>query len=226
MLITKIIRKDQGFTIVELLVAMTAFTSMILIVSIATMQLGRMYSKGVSSIKTQEVTRATLANVTEQVSFTSGLVSQSLPQTVAAGVGSYTRTAYCIGNVRYTYALDRRLSNSVSGGHSNATKQLRRVLWQDNNYAVGCNPVDLHSTVTIPGKELLADNIRLKKFDIVDVLGQDLTNITIETIFGESDLIEYSGADPVKCRGQFVGSQFCSVSNLKTEVYRRYPSSI
>lgn len=228
-------RKQSGFTIIELLVAMVAFSSMILIVGLTTLQLGRMYYKGVSTINTQEATRTVVASVGEQLQFATGIVTQQPADLIR---GTARIKSYCIGDVRFTYVINRRLDSSLSApGFSDADKTMRHVLWQDRKTTTECTPVDLASQTLANGKDLVGEDMRLKEFSIrenvVPVLPggrSDIAKIDVNIIYGVNELINFTDApgteNPEGCKTGDVTAQWCAQSNLTTNVFRRYPRSI
>lgn len=220
MSIINIRSNSKGFTIIELLVAMVAFSSMILIVGLTTLQLGRMYYKGVSTISTQEASRTVIASVSEQLQFATGNLGSRAP------TGTPRVGAWCVGEVRFTYALNRRLDSTSP---SEVNKTIRHVLWQDRKTTSACDPVNLNlPTPTANGKDLITEDMRLTKFIIIE--NGDRAKIDIGIIYGENDLIEFSDAPtneaPVGCKTGDVTAQWCAKSDLTTNVFRRYPRSI
>lgn len=227
---------QDGFTIIELLVAMTAFSSMIMIVGLTTLQLGRMYYKGVSTINTQEAARTVIASVSEQLQFATGIVTQQPADLIR---GTARIKSYCVGDVRFTYVLNRRLDSSLSApGFNDTDKTMRHVLWQDRKTTNECTPLDLASqTPSTNGKDLIGEDMRLTNFSINENVvpvspggRSDIAKIDIGIIYGVNELINFSDApgteNPVGCRTGDVTAQWCAQSNLTTNVFRRYPRSI
>lgn len=220
----RIARKNEsGFTIVELLIAMTVFAGMMLIATLILLQVSNMYYRGVNTAKTQEVTRTALAAITEQFQFNKGLYTTGSDNTTIAG---FTLKSFCIGDVRFSYAEDRRVSPSVSGGYSGPNQQIKHVLWQDRKSVDNCPPVDLSKDVpSNGGRELLDENMRLAKLTVTPVPSlvtpTRLYSIDMKVIYGDNDLIERDASNsPVGCLGSVVGSQWCATSGLQTQVFR------
>lgn len=222
----------KGFTIIELLIAMSAFTAMVLIASLTTLQIGKMYYKGIYSSRTQETARTTMAIVSESVQFGSGEINNPASvwehQVDSNDLNTKFKVyAKCIGTNRYTYAINRRLTPDVSSNVQD--RQLRHVLWKDNSADTACTPADLSQTtpsvsgVAVPGIELLGENMRLSSFDIVpDASDKSRVRINLGIIYGDQDLVEEVDQDTVVgCRGGIIGSQWCASSKLETEVFRR-----
>jgi prepilin-type N-terminal cleavage/methylation domain-containing protein len=219
MQVTKI-NNQKGFTIIELLVSMVAFSSMLLIVGITTMQLGRMYYKGVSTAKTQEVSRVIMAAVSEQAQFATGPISSKTQNTISSSPTTPVNS-YCIGDARFTYITDRALNNDVVYDETN--KQIKHVLWQDKDDTASCDPVDLSQDLpSAEGKELMGDNMRISNFTVDASSSLDMVSIKIGVIYGDKDLIEGTAPD-IKCKTGDIGAQWCATSSVETQVFRRFP---
>lgn len=223
----------KGFTIIELLIAMAAFTAMALIASLTILQIGKMYYKGVTSIEVQNITRSTTSAIVEQLQFSKGVV-----QTGGAVFGSYTPPetfqSVCVGENRYTFVINRIQDKDGihPTGHTPTEQTITHALWYDkrNDLSV-CPPADLGSTVlestpapsSVPGsgRDLLNENMRLTQFAVTEDVVTHLVDIRIGVIYGDYDLIDWAG-DPV-CKGSIVGSQWCAKSLLGTKAYKFLP---
>lgn len=195
---------QKGFTIIELLIATTVFSVILLIASAAIIQIGRVYYKGLISTKTQETARSVMENVSRDLQFSN---SKALRVNEADG-----RKVYCIGDNRYTYVLGTQVTNGAHG------------LVQDEA-GNGCDPGDFST-----GKELLGENMRLTRFDISSNDGNRTYQIGLGVAYGDSDLLTTYSADGLTlegnlsdtlCRSGVVGSNFCATSILDTTVKRR-----
>lgn len=218
------IRNKKGFTIIELLIAMTAFTSMALLASLTILQIGRMYYKGVTSIDVQDATRNTASVITEQLQFSKGEIK--------TGDGGDFKS-YCVGDNRYSYILDRIQKKDVPAGPTGfGDDSTRHALWYDKMTSSStCTPLDPRvenpsDLITFPGsgRDLLGENMRLTDFVIENINPSDqfLVRLIVGVIYGDNDLIDRTVTPPV-CSGSVVGSQWCAKSRLETQVYRLLP---
>lgn len=216
----------------EIMIAMTIFSSMLLITTLTLTQISKMYYKGINSSKVQDTSRGVLANVTERVQLTNG-VRTSSDTLVAVAFGSDPTTSVgdngqvrsiCIGDTRYTYVINRRLNPTVE--HSNVDQQIRHVLWQDTKPSSDCAPVDLTAVEPSVGQELLGENMRLSAFRVEPISGTNAYTIEVGVVYGDNDLVERQiPADltsrAIGCLGSSVGSQWCAASTLLTQSTRR-----
>ncbi len=200
-----------GFTIVELMVAITVFTVLLLIASSVVTQITRLYYKGVIISRTQNSARDITDSVTRILQFSSG---QQVTQTPPGPINYL-----CVGQTRFTYILNRKV---VAGSSNN-----EHALWQDKIVTpANCsdNPPDL--SVSNPGgnegKELLENNMRLKTLTVNGPNTIGVYDVTIAVIYGDDELITFdSSGNPVSCNGAVAGSQWCAISEFNTQIYPR-----
>lgn len=224
----------RGFTLVELMIAATAFSIVLLGASSALIQIGRMYFKGYLSGLTQQTARSVMDTVSRQIQFGGSTVSGEMSKTYDSGTpNQLDAKAYCVGTQRYTFVINRQVSDEVpSGTVDQANSRVRHALWRDivsSAEAATCEPVDLRQAEPSVGKEgveLLGVNMRLKEFVINEQVGtnQKLWNVTVAIMYGDDDLINFTDpgnkTGPIDCAG-LTGSQWCSLSELNTQVLKR-----
>ncbi len=228
--------KQSGFTIIELLIATSIFSVILLVGSMMLLQIGKMYYRGVNSIRTQEVARNVVEDVSRKIQFSGDIVSESLP----GNFSGVEVKSYCIGTVRYSVVQNMRV---VSSAQDLGAGTINHALWKDANPDSAnpgvCNVLNIVDPITTPGEELLSDNMRVAEMCIglrvdttpnpdsmCEVLTAELddqfggVSINIRVMFGESDLMVFQSGIPVGC-GKQSGSQWCASSQLKTQVFKR-----
>src|SRR3989344_1450589 len=155
-------RHNKGFTIIELMIATTVFSLVLLLCTYGLIQVSRVYYKGVTSGRVQETLRTVTDNVTRVIQFSGGTVVPP-PTTTTNG----TPFVFCIDDQRYSVVTDRQL---VEGNPNETQSQISHVLVVDT--FPGCNsssaPQDL-TQAAISGQELLSPNMRLSKFEIKNI---------------------------------------------------------
>ncbi len=214
---------QQGFTIVELMVATAVFSMVMLVCSFAIVQVGRMYYKGVVTNRTQDAARTVLEDVAQTVQFGANHRNVGVQGYTNAQGQTVTVHALCLGQTRYSYVTDRAMGALGD--------QARRVLWKNSiGEGESCTPANLAaSTPPDSGEALLGDTMRLPVFDANDEDGDGVWTITVRVSFGDTaDLFENNGEELADgdgtfavCRGVNAGGQFCAVSNLSTSVVKR-----
>lgn len=229
---------NQGFTIIELLIATVAFTIMLLICTVALVQIGRLYYKGITTNNTQEIARTVIDDISRSIQF-GGESPYNNP--TATNWGAPTNIpvhSFCIGSTRYSYALDAQVSDdaSINGMYQTTSHHIRHALWRDQTSTpLVCAPLDLTSSnpdttaganhvAGTTGVELLAVNMRLSYFSLSNAIAPKLWNISAYVVYGDEDLLNKSNYPPhIACQSTLsgFGGQFCAVSELTTVVRER-----
>ncbi len=230
-------RNSQAFTVIELLVATTAFAFIVLFVSIGLIKINNTYYKGVTQSNTENVARAIVDNISQDIQFDSG--TPAYP-----GVYPNSNTpqyAICTGGARYSVQLGHELKEG-SNDH---------VLMRDT--PTTCSPgtpiPNLQNTANPPplpsgATELLSPNMRLAALTVSQPNPNNsrLYKIYIRLIAGDDDLLCSQNNVPGSCNSStamtndgsdtnFVGtdvtckptagSQFCAVAEFTANVEKR-----
>ena len=224
----KISINSSGFTLIELLIATTVFAVILLAASSTLIQVSRMYYKGIISSKTQGAARTAIDEFSRALQFTSGDYTKvDYDLTKHQGV-------YCVGDKRFTYKLNTEIDGSASEDNP-PTHKSRHALWQDKLPAAGATACDndLDLTNSNPygdpqdlearqGKELLEENMRVSVFDVTPVgAGDQIYNVKLRVTYGDDELLTDPESSTTNCKGSMVGGQWCSFSELSTQIYRR-----
>jgi len=202
---------QQGFTVVELLVATVVFGAVLLVVTIAILQLTRVYYKGITEKSTQEIARNIADSIAQSIQFNGGIVTTS---TNPGGGAPY---AFCVGNQQYTAITGRQLTDTTPG-----TNQSRRVLVVRK--LAGCTSTSGTAPMDGSGtdRELLAPKMRLAKLDVAAVgTSGDVYKITVRVVYGDDDLLTNPTDPDTTCERFQQGTQFCAISDLTTIVTKR-----
>jgi prepilin-type N-terminal cleavage/methylation domain-containing protein len=200
---------QKGFTIVELMIATVIFSFVLLVASSGIIAIGKIYYKGITSSKTQEVTRSIMEEVSRARQFSTGDV----------GFGSMgTASAYCFGEDRYSYRTNVKVDTAAG----------TRALVHDIRTNLNLCVPDIN---TPTGEELLGNNMRLLEFAVVPIPGSsNKSNISVKVAYGDNDLLSnHDGngnpnglaADQALCKPG-PGSNFCATAELETVVVKRY----
>lgn len=235
----RLTRQQAGFTIIELMIATMIFAGILLGATTALLQINKLYFGGVTTTKTQEVTRQVINDISRQIQFTNDQPLVKLPVQVSPTTqpDKLKTQALCVGNIRYSYAIDAQVNSDTLAGHWNATgpdadHHLKHALWRDTISSPGpggCVSLDLSQDLptgsSSDGQELLASSMRLSRLDAgCSSTASHYCSVTIQVIFGDDDLIARdSSGNPTGCKS-IVGSQWCAVSELSTSVYQRVHS--
>lgn len=211
---------QKGFTIIELIIATTVFSVVLVMVSTMIIQIGKMYYKGITMSVTQQTTSTISDDVSRAVQFSGGTIDSSSDEETA------TR-AYCIGGIRYTYVTNKQQND---GGH---------VLWRDEKPSDSCSPAD-YSQPLNNGREMIGSHMRLLQFEVTPLNGASAARVQVSVAYGDNDLLtsyDNNGTNLVDangdgaineadiasatCRSLTLGGSFCAVSGLTTIVKKR-----
>lgn len=223
--------RSAGFTIIELLIATVVFSIVLLTISAAIIQIGRLYFKGITSARTQEVARSVMDDIAQAIQFDTGVV-------VATPANGSSR-GLCVATKHYSYALgQQREGSGASAKHALVV----------NNVPSGCTTTQAQdlTAAAVSGTELLGEHMRLSNLSVQPQPGSPNTyKITVRVVYGDFDLLcspqglldgnvdasctstipmtdtAIASARDLRCKDIRSGTQFCAASELSTIVERR-----
>lgn len=215
-------RNQQGFTIVELLIAMTIFTIVLLVLTGAVVQIGRLYTKGLTASRTQEVARAVIDDLSRAIQYTPGVIKE------LAATPADNTSSVCVGSRRYDFIQNRLVDKNQTTGRSLVS---------------GDDPANCTSTTNLitasTGNEMLGNDMRVSNLAIdTTSLTTGAYRVTVRIVYGADDLLctqaagncnnnvelnaaQLRAAKDLQCKNIRSGTQFCAVSELSTIVERR-----
>lgn len=201
---------DYGFTIIELLIATSVFSIVLLILTFGVIQITDSYYKGITQSNTQNAARNIINDVSQSLQFNGGSFA-SPPAGVTSGF-------YCIGAQRYSFVLGKELEDSPQN-----SDQTAHTLVLDAT--PGCSQQS-STSYNAGWQELLSPNMRLAAFSITAV-GNSTTvyRVDVRVVYGDGDLLTTAASgshigSTITCNTGD-GSQFCAASELSTVVERR-----
>jgi prepilin-type N-terminal cleavage/methylation domain-containing protein len=197
----RLIRKQAGFTIIELLIATSVFSFVLMIFLASFIKIGDMFYKGVNMANTQEAARSVLDNISNDVRFSKGAPHYVAPD--ATGVGYF-----CVGLHRYKFMLGKQvgdpgtpfglLRENISGGG-------------------GCP-----SPSTLAGSsptELLNNRMQLNRMNLSCTTSVCSVSILIVFYGSDSSVLVPNATDPnATCSGGLSTSQFCATADYTSSV--------
>lgn len=237
---------QQGFTIVELMIALSVLSTLLVMATVLMIQIGSLYSKGVNQANLQNATRNLSHDITTALQF-SGAAPPACAQTPVTTCHSISTDpahpnpvnysglviyAYCINNTRYSYVMNREHGDDNS---FSPVQHTEHVLWRDTMKSnATCYPLDLTqglpndgNTVAGTGYEMMPNHMRLTRFKTVESApGSGIYSVDIWTAYGDSDLVKVDTSDNPATAGQpscqgGAGTQYCALAKISTTVARR-----
>ncbi len=198
-------QKQNGFTILELIIATAIFSVVLLILTYGILQIGRTYYRGMTSSRTQNVARAVSDEIVQNIQF--GLTDINIG---TANIGT-SPGSFCINNKLYSGVVGRKLK--LGTNHVLVAGQ-------------GCSP-SISSAITTPPfslnsiareRELLADGMVLQRLSVTKLSAKNY-EVGVRVASGDPDMFEtnnyLNGTTPTNCKSG-TASQFCAVSELVT----------
>lgn len=219
-------KKAGGFTIIELMVASTVFSVVVLGVAYGIMGISKQYQRSMNISRTQAAARELLDNFSESMRYNSG----GGPSGVAGSNTQYR----CMSNKQFIFTPGRK---KISGSPGNT--ETKNAVLIVNRPAGSCPvPADVYNTGKPAGaEELLGSNMRLAYFNVSN-LAASLYTISIKVAYGDDDLLCSNTAVAGSCdsgaaampadKSNFfqadlrckagAGSEYCAVSGLTATV--------
>jgi Tfp pilus assembly protein PilV len=216
-------RSEQGFTIVEFMIAASVFGVVMVVVAAAVLFISRSYQNSLYASQTQATASNLIDTLAQSVKFS------STPITSTSHVSG--TQSYCIGTKQFLYVIGKQVD-----GPNTATRTRNAVVVRQNNNCA------LESIITTQPsgspQELLGKGMRLAKLTIASSPSSpSIYTVSARVVYGDDDLLcspsvtnscestaTMSAADlarsDVTCRPNN-GSEFCAVSELSSTVYRR-----
>lgn len=213
----RIVHKQDGFTIVELLIATAILSVILTLVSVSMIGIGNLYYKQLNQARIQNSLRNAISDISEnlQLSTASGVL-------VSNGNVNDPVYSYCVGTVRYTFVTNRKLGtdNSTDVTIADDKRKTPFVLWKDQIAVSTCyapkNSLTTPSGIANSGSEMMPSNVRLTSFRVT---GTSPYNIRMSAAYGDLDTLNLSSFDTT-CKGG-PGQQFCATAREQTSVAKR-----
>jgi prepilin-type N-terminal cleavage/methylation domain-containing protein len=191
----------KGFTIIELLIATTVFSVILLLISAGLIYIGKVYYRTTEQTKTQEATRAIISEITQAVRFSGG--------DIIVGVD-----AFCVGDIMFVPNENVMVIGANTG--------LVRSGYTGTCQATNANPTAAGN----PATDLVPKGMFLREFTVTNSASTDLYTIKVHLVSlpddesvnaadGTSQLF-----DGTYCRGG-PGSEYCASSVLETTIKKR-----
>ena len=204
----------KGFTIVELLIAISVFSALLIIIVYAFLYGLNTFSKAQVVSKTQEVSRSIEQNIAQSFSLTAaGSYTPIAPVTN----NQITSQGFCLGQYRYSYVLEKQLTSSNNYG-----------LLQDTLQGCSSSTSSVDLSVNLPTlntpKQLLGNNMRISNFTITPSKPLNSTatgyQLVVEIDYGNNLKAGINGYN-YQCPSGNISSSFCAVAKIDTIIFQR-----
>lgn len=216
--LTRVHQSNRGFTLLELMVATSVFTVILLVLTVGVISFSKSYFSSVTRSNTQAVARAVVNDITQSIQY---------GKQVKTGLVNGNSKGFCIDSTLYSYALGYKVTSSPGGGYQSRYGLVKST----GTVCAASTPYEVTTLASLPlssDHELLGDNMRLLQLDVQEV-SDGTYEVSVRVASGDDDLlgiatgfVATSDADWLTfgCQGGS-GTQFCALSNLTTTVQQR-----
>jgi len=209
-------QQQSGFTIVELLIAASVFSSVLLIITFGLINIAKTYYKGVTTTRTQEVAREVMNDLSQSIQLSGGIVYGPTQHG--------NNWVICAGGKKYTYTyrqVKEPIDDLATQAHHGMVVQSVPLC----TAALGPDPSFSASGAIPDSRELIGRNMRVANINLERLPGGgNVYRLDVRILYGDQDLLEDSDdADTLvdRCRSNVQGSEFCAVSELSTIIDKR-----
>ncbi len=205
-------RRQAGFTIVELAIATTVFSLVLIVVLYGVLSFTHAYYRGINNSATQNTARSIVSNVSQAIEFSGGIPTGDA---IDATPGHQNVTYFCDGSNVYVYQPGVQFSGSPT-------------LTSPGLYEKPASPGCTFDGTLSGGRELLAKGMRVAVLTVQQNTSSKAYMIAVRLALGDDDLLcspattgscAPNGTLPVynkndlQCK-QHTGYQFCAVAAL------------
>ncbi len=182
---------SRGFTIIELMIALSILSVILVMSTLILIQITSLYTKGVNSANLQNTSRNIVADVSSSLQFSGfrpdpgtlngpglspNLQNSTTYYATSSNPVNYpnphlyngdTVYAFCFGIVRYSYILDSELGTDQVTTPATVTNH---VLWRDNiKQGSRCTPLDISQSEVLTDKSSAGQvpNVRSLGYEMV-----------------------------------------------------------
>jgi prepilin-type N-terminal cleavage/methylation domain-containing protein len=206
----------KGFTIVELLIAISVFSALLIIIVYAFLYGLNTFSKAQVVSKTQEVSRSIEQNIAQSISLTAAGSYTPITPVTNNGI---TSQGFCLGQYRYSYVLDKQLTSTNNYGLLQDTIQGCST----STVSVDLSAANLPTTLNTP-KQLLGNNMRISNFTITPSTPSNSSavgyQLVMEIDYG-NNLKAGTNGYKYQCPLGNISSSFCAVAKIDTIIFQR-----
>ncbi len=212
------IDRQEGFTVVELMVATLIFSVILTVITMGVLSFSNRYYKAVNASTTQNTTRTVIDTITQAIQFGSAQVVPSDP----------SKTYFCAGGNVFMF-------DDIPTKYTGVDSQMGLYMTpMDGEILAGSS---CHSQDRSGGRQLLGENMRLTNLSVA-MTAPNVYKVSIAVAYGDTELlcapslaskctaaanyaeVDFRDRPDTTCK-PFAGSQFCAASSMTTMVSKR-----
>ncbi len=205
--------KQQGFTLVELTLAIAFIAFLVLFTVTATLQVMRTYNKGLAVKEINQTARTIVEELARGVRSSTLTSINTSPNDAIP-----SQSRMCIGGVSYVWNIAGGNLNKFS---STGNPPVTFVRVNDSGGALCSNTSGTYANVNqAQATQLLSNRVWVQQLKIEKNIAAGMATITLQlstTNDPLSPILEAVTGGGVRCKGQ-AGDQFCAVATLTTTI--------
>lgn len=225
--VLKVYRRGSGFTVLELLIATSVFSVLLVVVSAGIISFSHDYYKGITSTKTQVTARSIINDIAQNIQFSA---TDDITPEISSGLPDKF-VGICIKNTLYTFKLNREVvvpsaSYGSNQGPYGLIKEIGTLCSAASFPALPTGPL------TSSQREMLGLHMRISALKVEPI--DNLWRIHVRVAYGDDEVLcsiserncnnntlvsDWDNTD-IACKST-VGDQFCAISDLVTSVQQR-----
>lgn len=205
----------EGFTVIELLIATTVFSLVLLVSLIGFLQIGQIFYKGLAVTQTSQTARQLGDALKQDIAFNASATGTEVQSVSGPGGGQVQY--FCAGPNRYTFKQGVKLdaaNQDIGAGKFGLIK--------DSLTTTGCPaPYGSGSVALNKPTELLGNKMRVSQISVNKLAppNDKLYNLSIRIVYGDDDVLaNVTTPTTTKCLSGGNSSRYCYVYELKTTV--------
>lgn len=204
---------QKGFTIVELMIAISVFAVAVILITMGVLVISRQYQ--------QSSTRTKLESANREIHQTIGQAVQFSGANAKTNTTDTDWNVFCAGTQRFVFGKTRASYTAVE------YTALKAGLYADTVVNDTCPAATTNGTpiggVVGSGPSLLDRDNLLPDGAKVVTLTYDAPSkmFTTKFILSDADLINLGAADAITCKSGVAGKEFCAVVQLQSSAIRR-----
>jgi prepilin-type N-terminal cleavage/methylation domain-containing protein len=227
----RLAKQSKGFTIIELMIATSVFSVILLVASAGIIRIGQFYYKGVSQSRTQDNIRTISDELSRSVQFAK--------DSKVSLIDTASQQRFCLGDTRYTAYLDAPFVQNTNSARNNPSQNTTGFWAEKLNSGATCSSACTGACASSI-RQLLAVNTRVLDLKIEPIgAGIDKAwSVNVRVAYGDNDLLSHrnndgsvitnGGADAqverrksAICKTGISASSFCATAELDTVIKKR-----
>lgn len=219
-------KASSGFTLVELMIATTVFSVILLLSLAGFLQIGQLFYKGVNITQSTDTAKQIITSIKNDLSYdTSNTTLAIYPAPLASP--STQRFYFCVGANRYSFIPYKQLNREDKDTGPSFGWYKFRLLKDRLDVVNSSCPNPFNNSGAPLGNdatELLGDKMRLSKLEITPLPSSNdkLYTVVIKIVYGDDSVLDNANTAEAKCKSGASYARYCFATDLRTTVRKGF----